>query len=436
MSWNFSTEPEFEDKLAWMREFVAHEIEPMDLVFRKPGDPFDPRSPARRAMAPLKEVVKAKGLWACHLGPELGGQGYGQLHLGLMNEVLGRSRFAPTVFGTQAPDTGNAEILARFGTADQKARYLAPLLDGEIVSCFSMTEPQAGADPGEFSCKATLDGDHWVIDGEKWFASHADMAEFLIVMCITNPDVAVHMGSTMLIVPRTTPGLEIIRNTAVGPKDEIGSGVHGYLRFTQCRVPRENALGDVGEGFKVAQSRLGGGRIHHAMRTVGMLNKAMDMMCERAVSRVTKGERLADKQMVQERIADSYTQITQFRLHVLYAAWLMDQDKGYTHRVRREISAIKAAMPGVLKDVIYRALHLHGSLGMSNETPLMDMWQHVPEMGIVDGPTEVHKVSVARDILRHVQPATGPFPSYFVPDRRAEAQIKFAAYLEQEALPS
>jgi acyl-CoA dehydrogenase len=432
MSWNFSTEPEFEEKLEWMRDFVAREIEPMDLVFRGPGDPFDPRSPARKAMAPLKEVVKAKGLWACHLGPDLGGQGYGQLHLGLMNEILGRSRFAPTVFGTQAPDTGNAEILARFGTPEQKARYLEPLLDGEIVSCFSMTEPQAGADPGEFTCKARLDGDEWVIEGEKWFASHADMAEFLIVMCITNPEVAVHAGSTTIIVPRDAPGLEIIRNTAVGPKDVIGSGVHGYLRFNECRVPRANALGAEGEGFKVAQSRLGGGRIHHAMRTVGMLNKAMDMMCERAVSRVTKGERLADKQMVQERIADSYTQIMQFRLHVLYAAWLLDQDKVYTHRVRREISAIKAAMPGVLKDVVYRALHMHGSLGMSNEMPLMDMWQYVPEMGIVDGPTEVHKVSVARDILRNVAPATGIWPSYFVPDRRAAAMEKFAQYLEPE----
>ncbi len=432
MTWNFSTEPEFQEKLDWMREFVAAEIEPMDLVFRKPGDPFDPRSPARKAMAPLKQIVKEKGLWACHLGPDLGGQGFGQLHLGLMNEILGRSRFAPTVFGTQAPDTGNAEILARFGTDAQKAAYLAPLLDGEIVSCFSMTEPQAGADPGDFTCIARLVGDEWVINGEKWFASHADMAEFLIVMCITDPEVAVHNGSTTLIVPRDAPGLEIIRNTAVGPKDDIGSGVHGYLRFNNCRIPRENTLGAVGEGFKVAQSRLGGGRIHHAMRTVGMLNKAMDMMCERVVSRVTKGERLADKQMVQEKIADSYTQITQFRLHVLYAAWMLDADKVYTRRVRREISAIKAAMPGVLKDVIYRALHLHGSLGMSNETPLMDMWQYVPEMGIVDGPTEVHKVSVAKDILRTVAPAPGLFPTYFVPARRADAERKFASFLDRE----
>ncbi len=432
MAWDFSTEPEFQAQLDWMDSFVREEIEPMDLVFRDPAAPFDPNSTARKVMRPLQRIVKERGLWACHLGPELGGQGYGQLKLGLMNEILGRSRFAPTVFGTQAPDTGNAEILARFGTEQQKRQYLQPLLDGEIVSCFSMTEPQAGADPGQFTCRAELRDGEWVLNGEKWFASHACIAEFLIVMCITDPEVPVHEGSTTIIVPRDTPGLEIIRNTAVGPKDVLGSGVHGYLRFENCRVPRENALGGIGEGFKVAQSRLGGGRIHHAMRTVGMLNKAMAMMSERAVSRITKGERLADKQMVQEKIADSYIQITQFRLHVLYAAWLLDQDKAYTRRVRREISAIKAAMPGVLRDVIYRALHLHGSLGMSNETPLMDMWQYVPEMGIVDGPTEVHKVSVARDLLRNVAPAPGVFPTYFVPDTRAAAERKFAEYLNGE----
>ncbi|WBX84382.1 acyl-CoA dehydrogenase family protein [Sphingosinicella microcystinivorans] len=433
MAWDFSTDPDFQEKLDWMETFVREEIEPLDLVFRGPADPFDPASPAAAAMAPLKAIVKAKGLWACHLGKDLGGNGFGQVKLALMNEILGRSRFAPTVFGTQAPDTGNAEILARFGTEEQKARYLKPLLDGEIASCFSMTEPQAGADPAEFTCSAVPDGDHWVVNGEKWFASHACFSEFLIVVVITDPTVPVHEGSTMLIVERDTPGLEIVRNVAVGPKDEIGSGVHGYLRFTDCRVPKENVLGPVGGGFMVAQSRLGGGRVHHAMRTVGMLNKALDMMCERAVSRQTKGERLADKQMTQEKIADSYTQILQFRLHVLYAAWLLDRDGGYSRPVRREISAVKAAMPGVLRDVVYRALHLHGSLGMSNETPLMNMWQYVPEMGIVDGPTEVHKVSVAKDVLRNVKPAPGVFPTQFVPELRAEAERKLAPYLAKEA---
>lgn len=430
MAWDFSTDPEFDQQLQWMQKFVAEEIEPLDLVFRDPAAPFDPASPAAKAMAPLKQEVKDKGLWACHLGPELGGKGFGQLKLGLMNEILGRSRFAPTVFGTQAPDTGNAEILARFGSDEQKKKYLQPLLDGEIVSCYSMTEPQAGSDPGQFTCRVRLDGDEWVLDGEKWFASHACIAEFLIVMAISDPDVKVHEGSTMIIVPKGTPGMEIIRNTAVGPKDEIGSGVHGYIRFSNCRVPENSHLGPIGEGFNVAQSRLGGGRIHHAMRTVGMLNKAMGYMKERVVSRQAKGERLADKQMVQEKIADSYTQILQFRLHVLYAAWLLDRDQSYTRPVRREISAIKAAMPGVLQDVIYRALHLHGSLGMSNETPLMDMWQYVPEMGIVDGPTEVHKIVVAKDILRDVEPSEGVFPSYHTPTRLEAARKKFAAFLD------
>ena len=429
MAWDFSTEPEFQAQLDWMVQFVREEVEPLDLVFRDAAAPFDPAGSARAIIKPLQQVVKDHGLWACHLGPELGGQGFGQVKLGLMNEILGRSRFAPVVFGTQAPDTGNAEILARFGSEEQKAQYLKPLLNGDIVSCYSMTEPQAGADPAEFTCAAVLEGGQWVINGEKWFASHACLAEFLIVMTITDANVPVHEGSTMLIVPRGTPGMDIIRNVAVGPRDEIGSGVHGYIRFTDCRVPQENALGPIGEGFKVAQSRLGGGRIHHAMRTVGMLNKALDMMVERVVSRRTKGERLADKQMVQEKIADSYTQILQFRLHVLYAAWLLDRDRSYSRPVRREIAAVKAAMPGVLKDVVYRALHLHGSLGMSNETPLMDMWQYVPEMGIVDGPTEVHKVSLARDILRDAVPAKGPFPSYFVPEARAAAQRKFAPFL-------
>lgn len=426
MAWDFSTDPDFQAQLDWVKDFVREEVEPLDLVFRGPADPFDVNGQARPAIRRLQRVVQEKGLWACHLGPELGGQGYGQLKLGLMNEILGRSRFAPVVFGTQAPDTGNAEIIARFGTDEQKQRYLQPLLDGDIFSCYSMTEPQAGADPGQFTCLARRDGDEWVIKGEKWFASHACVAEFLIVMAITDPSVPVHQGSTMFIVPKGTPGMEIIRNTAVGPRDEIGSGVHGYLRFENCRVPDTAVLGPVGGGFTVAQSRLGGGRIHHAMRTVGMLNKAMEMMCERAVSRMTKGERLADKQMVQEKIADSHTQILQFRLHVLYAAWLLDRDKAYTRDVRREISAVKAAMPTVLKDVVYRALHLHGSLGMSNETPLMDMWQYVPEMGIVDGPTEVHKVSVAKDILRNVPPSPGVFPTYHVPTRLAEAKRKFA----------
>ena len=431
MAWDFETDADFQRKLDWMAEFVRAEVEPLDLVFRGPADPFDPaRKGPAAAMAPLKKRVQDEGLWACHLDPHLGGQGYGQVKLGLMNEILGRSRVGPTVFGCQAPDTGNMEILARFGTPEQKKKYLEPLLAGEIASCYSMTEPQAGADPGQFTCRAELVGDEWVINGEKWFASHADFARFLLLVVVTNPDVPIHEGASILIVDRDAPGLEVVRNCAVGMIDEIGTGVHGYLRFANCRIPKENILGKPGQGFEVAQSRLGGGRIHHAMRTVGVLNRALDMMCERALSRKTKGELLSQKQLTQEKIADSYTQITQFRLHVLYAAWLIDKHKAYTREVRREIAAVKAAMPGVLRDVVYRALHLHGSLGMTNETPLMAMWATVPEMGIVDGPTEVHKFSVAKELLRNRQASDRLFPAYYLPDAIAGAREKLAWAIE------
>ena len=431
MSWSFETDPDFQRKLDWMAEFVRTEVEPLDLVFRGPEDPFDPaRAGPAAAMAPLKKIVQEQRLWACHLGPELGGQGYGQVKLGLMNEILGRSRFAPTVFGCQAPDTGNSEILARFGSTEQKRRYLEPLLAGTVASCYSMTEPQAGADPAQFTCRAELVGDEWVINGEKWFASHADFASFLLVVVVTDTSVPIHQGASILIVDRDAPGLEVVRNVAVGMREELGTGVHGYLRFNQCRVPRENILGKPGQGFEVAQSRLGGGRIHHAMRTVGLLNRALDMMCERALSRRTKGELLSQKQMTQEKIADSYTQITQFRLHVLYAAWLIDKHQSYNREVRREIAAVKAAMPGVLRDVVYRALHLHGSLGMSNETPLMQMWATVPEMGIVDGPTEVHKISVAKEILRDRKGTEAMFPDYWLPAAVEQARKKLAWAIE------
>ena len=431
MSWSFETDQDFEDQLEWIDEFTTNEIEPLDLVFRDPGDPWDPNSPAAKAMEPLRQIVRQKKLWACHLGPELGGEGYGQVKLGLMNEILGRSRFGPSVFGCQAPDSGNAEILAHFGTSAQKQTYLTPLLDGKIASCYSMTEPQAGSDPAEFTCIAKRDGNDWIINGEKWFASHARFSEFLLVMVVTNPERPIHEGASILLVEKNNPGLEIIRNSAVGPYVEQGDGVHAYLRFTNCRVPAANLLGEEGKGFLVAQTRLGGGRVHHAMRSVGVLKKAMDMMCERALSRNTKGEPLASKQLTQEKIADSYTQILQYRLHVLYTAWLIDKHKEYNREVRKEIAAIKAATPKVLQDVIYRAMHIHGSLGMSDETPLMTMWANIPELGVVDGPSEVHKVTVARAVLRNYSAAPGLFPTYHTPELRQLAEQKYGHYLKQ-----
>jgi acyl-CoA dehydrogenase len=430
MAWDFSTDPEFQAKLDWADAFVTHEVEPLDLVYPDSGAPYDRKNPTyRRLTRPLMEEVRRQGLWACHLDPELGGLGYGQVKLALLNEILGRSAWAPSIFGCQAPDSGNAEILAHYGTEAQKARYLRPLLDGEIVSAFSMTEPQAGADPREFRCRARREGDDWVIDGEKYFTSNADLAEFLIVMAITDPDVPVHQGASMFLVPRDTPGVTLARMAGLGG-EALGHGHHAHVRYESCRVPAENLLGGAGQAFAIAQTRLGGGRIHHAMRTVATVKKALRMLCERALSRRTQGERLADKQLVQQYVAESFIQLEQFRLLVLYTAWLID--RGEKREARTYIAAVKVQTAEVLHDVVRRALHVHGALGCSNEMPLARMWLTAPVMGIADGPTEVHKVTVARSVLRRYEPYEGLWPRDFLPERVAEAKAKIAARLELE----
>lgn len=427
MAWDFETEPEFQAQLDWIDEFVREEVEPLSFVL---GHPYDLKDPNRqRLVPPLQTLVKERRLWACHLGPELGGQGYGQVKLALMNEILGRTPFAPIVFGCQAPDSGNAEILAHYGTPEQKERYLEPLLDNRIVSAYSMTEPQGGADPKVFTCRAELDGDHWVINGEKWFSSNARYASFLIVMAVTDPEAPPYDRMSMFIVPIDTPGVELVRNVGVGPHDDDGS--HGYMRYTDVRVPRDHLLGEVGQGFIVAQTRLGGGRIHHAMRTIAKVRAALDAMCERALSRETQGQVLAQKQMVQEKIADSWIEIEQFRLLVLRTAWKIDKLKNYK-LVRKDISAVKAAMPKVYHDVFARALQLHGSLGISNEMPFAHGLIDSFHMGLADGPTEVHKITVARQVLGEHSGTTDLFPTSHLPKLREAAIKKYADVLERE----
>ncbi|GAB2857277.1 acyl-CoA dehydrogenase family protein [Nocardioides pacificus] len=432
--WDFSVDPDFQAQLDWMDTFVREECEPLDLLFPHGGDPYDVENKAARAvLAPLQQQVRAEGLWACHLGPELGGQGYGQLKLALMNEIIGRSYWAPTVFGTAAPDTGNAEILAMFGTADQKQRFLQPLLDGTIVSCFSMTEPQAGSDPKEFVCQAWRDGDEWVIEGEKWFSSNARYAAFFIVMAVTDPDARPHERMSMIVVPAETPGIEILRNVGtLGERDDLDEGIHGYVRYHQVRVPLDHMLGGPGGGFKVAQARLGGGRVHHAMRTVGQARRAFDMMCERVLSRRTQGERLADKQSVQHMIADSWIQLEQFRLLVMRTAWRIDNEPHGA--ARTDIAMCKVAMAQVKHDIIQRALHLHGSLGTTLEMPLAQWWAEVPQLALADGPTEVHRTTVAKQLLRGYEPAPGRFPTEHIPTRLAAARQKHAVVLAEHGL--
>ncbi|MDP6284587.1 MAG: acyl-CoA dehydrogenase family protein [Acidimicrobiales bacterium] len=429
MTWHFETDPEFQKQLDWIDDFVREEIEPLDFIITSPYDLTDPVR--NEIIKPLQQQVQERELWACHLGPDLGGPGYGQVKLALMNEILGRARCAPTVFGTQAPDTGNSEILAHFGTPEQKEQFLEPLLRNEIVSCYSMTEPQGGADPKVFQTTAIQDGDEWIISGEKWFSSNARYSTFLIVMVVTDPDNPPYQQQSMFLVPTDTSGVEIVRNVGLGYESETDDhGSHAYVRYNNVRVPKENLLGPRGGGFIVAQTRLGGGRIHHAMRTSGRVQRIFDMMCERAISRTTQGELLSKKQMVQEMIADSWLEMEMFRLFVLRTAWRIDKYQDYK-KVRKDISGVKAAMPGVYRNIATRALQIHGSLGVSWEMPFTREVMESFHMGLADGPTEVHKVQVARRVLDDYVPCDDLFPSSHLPKKREAALTKYADVLER-----
>jgi acyl-CoA dehydrogenase len=429
MGWDFRTDPEYQEQLDWVDTFVREEVEPLDLVF--PDLQFVPLDENRRKVIdPLKDEVRRRGLWATHLGPELGGQGYGQLKLALLNEILGRSQWASNVFGCQAPDTGNAEIIAHYGTPEQKERYLRPLLEGECFSCYSMTEPQAGADPRMFKTRAVKDGDEWVINGWKFFSSNAKTASFLIVMAVTDPDVSAYQGMSMFLVPTDTPGVDIVRNVGLAG-EPLNEGFHALIHYDDVRVPSEALLGGVGQAFAIAQTRLGGGRIHHAMRTIGLAKKALDMMCERALSRETAGSLLGDKQFVQGYIADSYAQLVQFRLFVLYTAWEIDEYNDY-QKVRKDIATAKVVMPTVLHDIAWRAMQVHGALGTSNEMPFFQLIHGAAVMGLADGPTEVHKVTVARQLLRDYRPSDDLWPTEHIPRKLEAAKAKYAEYLEHE----
>lgn len=425
---DFRVDPEFQAKLDWMKKFVREEVEPLDVLFPDATAMYDVENEKARAIVKvLREKVKEQGLWACHLTPELGGKGYGQLKLALMNEIIGRCSWAPTVFGCAAPDTGNAEILAMFGTPAQKQRYLQPLLDGDIVSCFSMTEPQAGADPKEFVCKAWREGDEWVIEGEKWYSSNARLAAFMIVMAVTNPENKPHERMSMFIVPAETPGIEILRNVG-GMNDTEEEGAHAYMRYDKVRVPLDALLGKPGEAFKVAQARLGGGRIHHAMRTVGLCQRGFEMMLERAVSRRTQGKLFAEHQFVQGMIADCAIELEQFRLLVLKTAWIIDNEPHGA--ARTHIGMCKVAMAKVHQDIAERAVHLHGALGTSRDMPVLaKLWMGAPMLAVADGPTEVHKVQIAKALLKQAKPAPGMFPSEYLPNKLEEANARYGKFL-------
>jgi acyl-CoA dehydrogenase len=348
-------------------------------------------------MKELRAKAKGLGLWNLFLpDPELG-PGLSNLEYTPLCEIMGRSGIAPRVFNCQAPDTGNAEILAEFGTKEQKERWLKPLLEGEIRSCFSMTEPEvSGADPTGLQTRADRDGDHYVINGHKWYTSGAIGARFAIVMAATNRAAAPHERQSQIIVPTDTPGFNILR--AVSVMGHAGGGGHCEIRYENCRVPVANRLGPENGGFMIAQARLGPGRIHHCMRAIGMAERAFEIMCRHANTRVAFGGPLGEKQFVQEWVATSRMEIDQARLLTLHAAWKMD--KYGKKAARQEISMIKVVVPNMLMQVLDRAIQCLGSLGMSDDTPIAAMWRNGRSLRIADGPDEVHKMVIARRELK------------------------------------
>jgi acyl-CoA dehydrogenase len=421
--WDFSTDPEFQERLDWARTFVKAEVRPLEVLGVD-------RNTLTRLQEPLKRRVKDSGLWAAHLPPELGGMGMGQVNLALLHEILGTAFYASEVFGNMAPDSGNAELIAVGATEAQKQRWLYPLLNGSMRSAFSMTEPTAGADPTLLSTTAVRDGDEWVINGHKWFTSNAPTADFLIVMAVTDPKAEPHRRASMFIIERDTAGVEILRTigTMAEPCEHHLNWSTGdaEVLYHDVRVPHDHLIGGVGDGFLLAQKRLGPGRIHHCMRWIGMSQRALDMMCERAVSRYTFGSMLADKQMIQGYVADSAAAMHAARLMTLHAAWKIDQVG--VKDSRSEIAMIKYFGSQVLFDVIDRAIQVHGSLGYSCDLPLELMFRQARSFKIVDGPDEVHRVTVARRLLKGYKPTD--IPTEHIPSRTVDAREKFAQALD------
>ena len=372
------------------RAFMEAHVYPSEDVLAREDEASDALVEELRARA------RGEGLWAPHLPPEAGGTGEGFLHYADLNEEIGRSTWAQLVFGCQAPDAGNGEILWLFGTDEQRERFLVPLVAGEVRSFFSMTEPNvSGSDPTGLRTRAVRDADDWVIDGNKWFSSGAEGAAFGIVMAVTDPEAPPHSRASQILVPADTPGVEIVRPVPTLGHTGRGWTTHCEVSYTGVRVPVANTLGQPGDGFQIAQKRLGPGRIHHVMRWLGQMQRAFELMCGYALGREAFGSRLADKQTVQNWIADSAAEIQACRLLTMDAARKIDAGG----EARVEISLIKFYAARVLNEVIDRAVQVHGARGLTDETPLAHMFLQARGARIYDGPDEVHRMVVARRIL-------------------------------------
>lgn len=393
---DFDVSEEMAVRLEMIRDFMEREVIPLEneMLF---GDP----ATLDRAVAAAQAKVKQMGLWAPNHPVEYGGLGLSMVDHGLFAEAVGRSPLGMLVFGTQAPDAGNVEILHEFGTPEQHDQWLRPLVAGEIRSCFSMTEPEtAGSNPTLLATSARLDGDAWVINGQKWFTSSADGAAFAIVMAVTDPDAPPHQRASMIIVPTDNPGFHLVRNVSVMGDSGHGHASHAEVIYENCRVPQGNLLGPRGSGFLIAQARLGPGRIHHCMRWLGIAARAFEMMCTRANERVVDadGGTLADKQVIQHWAAELDAEIRGARLQVLHAAWMIDRHGAKA--ARDEISSIKFVVANTMLKAVDRAIQVHGALGVTDDTVLAHWYRHERAARIYDGADEVHKTSVGRRLMR------------------------------------
>ncbi len=378
-----------------VEKFVNDKLIPAETeIFERGWNAAEPQ------LRELRARCQEAGLWGPQIPKELGGLGLGLVEHGLVSERLGRSPLGHYTFGCQAPDAGNLEILHKYGTEEQKARYLEPLARGEIRSCFSMTEPEnPGSNPTMLSCQAVRNGDHYVIDGHKWFTSSADGAAFAIVMAVTNPEAPRHGRASMIIVPTDSPGYDRVRNIKIMGDAGEGWASHAEIWYRNVRVPVTNRLGPEGAGFLIAQERLGPGRIHHCMRWIGICERVFDLMCRHISQRkIDDDKTLATRQIAQAWVAEARAEVDASRLMVLHAAWTIEK-KGF-QAARDQVSAIKFYVADVMMRLIDRAVQLHGALGITSDTLLGFYYVHERGARIYDGPDEVHKMVLAKRILK------------------------------------
>ena len=398
---DFSPSDDMLTMLDMVNRFIDEEVIPLEGEMLH-GDP----ATLADQVVEKQRRVRQMGLWAPNHPTEFGGLGLSLLDHGLLTEALGRTPLGHTIFGCQAPDAGNIEILHKYANDQQREQWLRPLVAGEIRSCFSMTEPEMpGSNPVMMATTARKEGDDYVINGQKWFTSSADGAELAIVMAVTDPDAPPYARASMILVPTDAPGFELIRNVSVMGHAGAGHASHGEVSYQSGRVPQANLLGDEGAGFVIAQDRLGPGRIHHCMRWLGIASRAFDMLCQRANEREIRpdGSTLADSQVIQHWVAECDAAIRGARLMTLHAAWRIDQDG--PKAARDEIAAIKFTVANTMLDVVDRAIQVHGALGVTDDTILSYWYRHERGARIYDGADEVHKTSLGKRLLRSYQRA-------------------------------